>query len=261
MQYVILVFGILCLIYYYCIISLLGVRKDFSLLWLLGGLACIIYFILIRFKAVRDFLDRIPKAIPLIMALIVLVFGLIFVLFVGMTVSGSRGSAPDGADYCIVLGAKTRSDHIPLTLYYRLERALEYHKNNPETVFVVSGGQGADEDATESSVMKSFLLEHGVPEDRIICEDRSRNTDENLDFSYELIRKDCGDREASVIICTTNFHIFRALCLARAKELPVKGGLAAKGKAILGFHYTARECVGLAKELVVGNIKIKDLKS
>ena len=54
----------------------------------------------------------------------------------------------------------------------------------------MSGGQGPDEDRTEASVMHDYLEQHGIDATRIIIEDQSTSTYENLVFSKELLPKE-----------------------------------------------------------------------
>ena len=61
------------------------------------------------------------------------------------------------------------------------------------------------------------------------------------------------------LICTSGFHVYRALCLARHKKIEGVSGLAASGRAELELNYRIRECVGLTKELAVGNIRLTDM--
>ena len=83
-------------------------------------------------------------------------------------------------DALVVLGSRN--------CQYRVEKALEVGGRNPETVYVVSGGNPhLDGPESEAEFMRDCLLTHGVPPERIVIEDRSRNTTENLVFSLERI--------------------------------------------------------------------------
>ena len=84
---------------------------------------------------------------------------------------GLKPEADGTNEYAIVLGAKVKKGNIPsLALRYRLEAALEYAEAYPDIKLVVSGGQGPDEDIEEAIVMKDYLVEHGIEEERIILE-------------------------------------------------------------------------------------------
>lgn len=65
-------------------------------------------------------------------------------------------------DYIIVLGAQVKESGPSVILRYRLDRALSYLKENDNTLVIVSGGQGANEKATEASVMKEYLVNNAM---------------------------------------------------------------------------------------------------
>ncbi|WP_249646204.1 YdcF family protein, partial [Lysinibacillus sp. D3C2_S12] len=95
------------------------------------------------------------------------------------------------ADYMIILGAKVKPGGVPsLSLKSRLEVAVQYLTIYPHVKVIVSGGQGPDEDRTEASVMKDYLEPNGIEASRIIIEDQSTSTYENLVFSKELLPKE-----------------------------------------------------------------------
>ena len=98
-------------------------------------------------------------------------------------------------DYVIVLGCGLNKDGTPTPLLRgRVDKALDfYHKqknsSGKDLVFITSGGQGDDEVISESESMKRYLMEKGIAEDKIIKEDKSRNTYENMMFSKKKIDK------------------------------------------------------------------------
>jgi uncharacterized SAM-binding protein YcdF (DUF218 family) len=84
-------------------------------------------------------------------------------------------------------------------------------------LLITSGGQGTDEDIPESHAMASYLIERGVPGDRVLREDRSTSTMENLTCSRELM---VGRRpNYRCLIVTNNFHAFRAALTARKAKV------------------------------------------
>ena len=154
-------------------------------------------------------------------------------------------------DYLIILGCGIRKDGTPSPLLRgRVDRALAFAAKQEALtgkapVFVPSGGQGPDEPISESASMKRYLLEQGVPEDRILTEDRSTDTHENMRFSWELIR--ARDPGAKVAFATTNYHVFRGgLCARRVKMRAV--GMGAGTKWYFWPNAAVREFVGLLTE-------------
>lgn len=124
----------------------------------------------------------------------------------------------DNVDYSedavIVLGAGIRGDRVTLPLKLRLDKAIEYHRKNPEAVIVVTGGQGFQETVTEAYAMEKYLLEKGVDKSKILKEENATSTAENMEFSKEIL-DGYFDGEYSVVVVTNNFHIFRGVAIAK----------------------------------------------
>lgn len=119
-------------------------------------------------------------------------------------------------DAVIVLGAGIRGEKVSGGLKARLDRAAEYHSENPDAIIVVSGGQGPQEDITEALAMERYLLEKGIPEDKILKEERATSTNENFRFSKELLDEKLGG-DYSVAFVTTDYHIYRAENIASSE--------------------------------------------
>lgn len=161
---------------------------------------------------------------------------------------GLEPKADGSNEYAIVLGAKVKEGNIPsLSLRYRLEATLAYASDNPDVQFVLSGGKGLDEDIEEAIFMKNFLMENGVAENRLIVEDRSTSTYENLLFSKQLL----PDEVDSVTIITSDYHLYRAKLLAR--KLGWKSDVvAAKTPEVVEMKLKLRERLALLKTYIVG---------
>lgn len=112
-------------------------------------------------------------------------------------------------DVIIVLGAGIHGERVSLTLRDRLDAAIECHEQNPDAVIVVTGGQGPQEDITEALAMERYLVEHGIPQEKIWKEERATSTYENFVFSKALIDERLGENYSAVYV-TTDFHMFRA---------------------------------------------------
>lgn len=141
-----------------------------------------------------------------IFTVIVSVFG--FSTFLG--VYGRRSSAGYNEDVAIVLGAGTRNGYVRTTLGMRLDKAVEYHRRNPNALIVVSGGQGHRETLTEAEIMAQYLIDNGVPAELIILEKEAYSTYSNMRYSKVLIDEHFNFIPNAVII-TSDFHMFRSI--------------------------------------------------
>jgi hypothetical protein len=159
----------------------------------------------------------------------------------------------DNCDYIIVLGCQIRGDRITKSLKNRLDAAYDYACNNQDTRIIVSGGQGKGENKTEALAMYEYLCSRGISSERIVMEDKSTDTNENMLYSVRHI-DDCN---AKVGIVTNDFHIFRAKLLARGKGLNNICGIPAPSDEVLFVNYMVREAVGIVKDFVYGNYQVK----
>ena len=155
-----------------------------------------------------------------------------------------------GLDYIIVLGAQVRSSGPSNVLQYRLDTAADYLKENPETVCIVSGGQGWNEPETEAAVMKEYLISHGIDESRILTEDQSLNTHQNIEYSARL----CDPETNRIGIVTNNFHVFRAVHLAKKAGYRSVCGIAAPINPYYLPNNLLRESMGIGKDFLFGNL-------
>ena len=81
----------------------------------------------------------------------------------GCVVSHMHDKGEDGLDYIVVLGAQMRQNGPSVVLQYRLDEAIKYLNDNPDTICIVSGGQGYNEPCTEAQGMAEYLEKKGVP--------------------------------------------------------------------------------------------------
>lgn len=114
----------------------------------------------------------------------------------------------------IVLGAGIHGETPSYPLALRLRAAKKYYDKNPDTVVIVSGGQGFQENISEAQAMEKYLIRLGVPEDKIIKEDQSHSTAQNMAFSKAIL-DELFEGDYSVTVVTNNFHIYRAVSIAK----------------------------------------------
>ncbi|MEU4286585.1 YdcF family protein [Kribbella sp. NPDC026596] len=145
----------------------------------------------------------------------------LFVCFLAYAFVYSRVRSSRKVDFVIVLGSGLRGSRVPPLLASRLDRAKQVYdraiRRGRSTLIITSGGQGPDEDIPESHAMASYLIERGVPEDRVLREDESTSTWENLTFSRELMV--ARQPKYRCLIVTNNFHAFRAALTARRAKV------------------------------------------
>ncbi len=150
------------------------------------------------------------------------------------------GAGGSGA-YAVVLGAGVNGTVPSRALWARLNAALDFAREEPEAMLVLSGGQGSGEDISETQCMYNWLTERGVDPSRLILEDRSTSTEENLTFSAEKLRE-LGVEPENVTIITAGYHICRAKLMAEDLGYThVSARAAYTGYPVLELNYYLRE--------------------
>lgn len=241
----ILVFlGVLSALYGILVLQV-GSGTSFWLIWEVIGIC---FFLLALFLH-KDFFG-IYKKIGMCLNGMIAVGIIALIILCGMIVTEFKGIGNSDMDYIIVLGAQIREDGPSVVLRYRLDAAIKYLNENPNTMCIVSGGQGSNEKISEAEAMAEYLLKNGIEKNRIILEDKSKNTVENIKYSKLLMK----EPYESVGIVTNNFHVFRATQIAKAQGLKGVCGIAAKSSALYLPNNVLRECLGILKDWAMGNI-------
>ena len=172
----------------------------------------------------------------------------IMMLFLG--IYGNVDNVTYNEDAVIVLGAGIKGEYVTELLAYRLLNAIEFSRINPNAVIIVSGGQGPDEDITEALAMERYLVMRGVPPEKIIREEASKSTYENLLYSKEIL-DNLFNGPYKVTIITNDFHIFRAVGIAGKLGLAATHFHANTKWYSVPFNYS-RECLAVFKFWVFG---------
>lgn len=142
-----------------------------------------------------------------------------FMLFIA--IMSRTNSAEFDEDAVIVLGCGLHGSVPSGNLVDRLNAAYDYYSKNPDAVIVVSGGQGPQEKCTEAEAMSNYLIEMGIPKNRIVMEDKATSTNENYRFSKEIL-DNILEENYEVVYITNSFHSYRAGELAKINGLNAK---------------------------------------
>ena len=186
-----------------------------------------------------------PVKLWRVLAALVCVGLLYFCVVEFFIIRDARTDREPDRNYLIVLGAAVYKDQPSLTLVRRMEGALDYLEQYPESVAIVSGGMGPGETITEAQAMHDWLLSHGIAEERIIMEPRATSTQENLTFSFDLIRERGDDPDGNVAIVSSAYHLYRAKTMARNLGVDAAGVAAPWGYFFVMLNYFIREAFGV----------------
>ncbi len=195
---------------------------------------------------------RLSKTWRIVLAALLVLGAAAFAVFEAPVISNAKTDADPQSDYLIVLGAGVNGSAPSLSMVNRLEAALDYLEAYPDAVAIVSGGQGAGEDVTEASAMHDWLVAHGMPESRIVQEDQSTSTRENLENSFAIIRSRGGDPADGVAVVSSEYHLYRAKQMARALGAKPLGVAAETTLPTMRANYFIREAFAAAYMQVFG---------
>ena len=185
-------------------------------------------------------------------SLFVLSFALVQICIIGVHFEENDPAAAPKADYYLTLGALVNPDGQPsAALAARCDAAIGVLNANPESRAILCGGQGGDEPRTEAEAMRDYMTAHGADPARLILEEQSANTRQNLQNSLPLLEErgfdSCGGR---VAIVTNDFHMARVTLLWNlpAKVVQVPARLPWRW---LSANYYLRESFAVVNDLVI----------
>lgn len=250
MGYFLIVSGIVFLLYYVSAVMYAGVGTSIIWIWLLGGIVLLAAGGANLYCKKHEIALLIPAAVKWISGFVLMVAAVLFIIGEVWIFSGIAQKGEPDLDYIVVLGCQVRGDHPSRALKERIDTAQAYLEENPDTIAILSGGQGTGENMSEAQCMYEYLVASGIQAERLIKEEHSTSTVENLQFSKQYILNE----DASVGVISNNFHIYRSVAIAKKQGYENVCGIAAPSRSILQPHYLVRECMALWKEKILKNI-------
>lgn len=181
------------------------------------------------------------KTILIIIALLTCTFYIVFLITLTKIIFNAKSDASN-ENTIILLGCRVKGLIPTKALLSRCNSAYNYLIKNENCVCVLSGGQGSDEQISEAECMKEILLNKGINENRLFIENRSTSTKENLKYSLDVIKK--NNLDENVLICTSEYHLYRARLIAKFCHINAKS-LAAHSIRFLRIPAFTREVFGI----------------
>lgn len=173
--------------------------------------------------------------------------------------------APDAN--VIILGCEVKGEKPSRMLKGRMDAAVDYLQEHPGLYCVLSGGKGENEKISEAECMFRYMTARGISAERLIKEDQSVSTRENLQFSLQKLREAGllqadGDSEkesaavsgensgsrAQIAVVTNEFHACRARLIAKSLGVDTGTVPAASPWWLLPTFYV-RELYGLLYQI------------
>lgn len=182
-----------------------------------------------------------------------LLLGILAATVTGVLVGwASVGHEGVSCRYIVVLGAGVDGTTPSLSLRERLDAAYDYLISNPQTICVVSGGQGDGEQITEAECMYLELIRRGIEPERIWQENKATSTVENLRFSLDLIEERTGTRPSQIGLVSSDYHLYRAGLMAEDQDITAIGIPAETSLLHLEINYFLREIAAVWYYCLIG---------
>ena len=266
--------GVLCVAYFIVIVVYAGIGTSFAFIWLFFA-ALLLFLVYGRWYYSRN-MDRIPRWVPVSVVTTCVAGVVALAVLCVLVFLGAASSDKKNLDYVIVLGARVKEHTVSNSLKKRLDKAIEYAEENPDTILVLSGGRGPGEDVSEAEVMRQYLEYNGVRPEQLLIEDRSVSTVENIAYSKVVIEEHrnrdkkelvpltrrttsvpyaiAPDKPLEIGVLTSNFHIYRARLTAEKWGIENVYGISADSDPVLFIHLCVRECASIVKDRLMGNM-------
>ena len=219
--------GVLCIAYFIVIVVYAGIGTSFAFIWLF--FAALLFFLVYGRGYYSRNMDRIPRWVPVSVVTTCVAGVVALAVLCVLVFLGAASSDKKNLDYVIVLGARVKEHTVSNSLKKRLDKAIEYAQENPDTILVLSGGRGPGEDVSEAEVMRQYLEYNGVRPEQLLIEDRSVSTVENIAYS-------------------------KARLTAEKWGFDNVYGISADSDPVLFIHLCVRECASIVKDRLMGNM-------
>ncbi|MGL4741250.1 MAG: YdcF family protein [Sarcina sp.] len=229
------------------VIVVLGkiIGADFTELFAIGFII-MLYGVYISFRILKITKKKVARILARVYQILVVIFIAAFIAIETIIWSQIISSAIESKNpsnieskYVIVLGGGIHGTKPGNILEGRLNTAIAYLNSHKDAMVICSGGQSPMEEVAESVAMKNYLVQHGISESRILQDNKSKTTIENLEYSKEILEKE-GAAKDQVLIVTSSFNILRAEIIAKDFGLNAKF-LGSNSKFRYNLNYSIRE--------------------
>ncbi len=220
---------------------------GFSALWLYAGIFFLVLAVLQKKKLLVPFIKKIRLSVKLAFCFCAGILFLIFGINLFFICNPRLADGSEDVKYVIVLGGGiTKDAQLTTSVQKRVKTAADYLKKHEKTLAVVTGGKGKFSPCPESDVLKPALESYGIEKDRVLAENKAKDTIENFLFSVKLISEkeniSVSDvLNANVAVVTSDFHLARAERLSKRMGFKNVYGVASKTPLIFVLNSYMRE--------------------
>lgn len=227
--------------------TFLDILTSFGNIWAYVGIVMIL-LAFYRLKHGHSFWSTLKKW----MKRLILIFGGVCILIAGINLcfiltpkvvdmeslanadTFPNGQFGDDRTFVILLGGGIdKNGKLPKPVIRRLEKAAEYLRLDESACCVVTGGTLKWLPCPEAPEIKRQLVLRGIPEERILVEDKALDTIQNFQLSLEVLKNQFALStqevlDSEIIVVTSDYHLRRAERLAARMGFTNVKGLKAK---------------------------------
>lgn len=240
LRIILILLGVVCIAYCLLVLSVIGTGSWFNFAFGIIGaflLACGILG-----NQLVAWITKWPMPAKIIVAVLCVAVILNFAIFEIKVIHASHQTPDPGADVIIVLGAKVKNTGPSREFAVRLQTAADYAIENPKTYVFLTGGQGSDEPQSEAEAGFDYMISRGISKERLLFEKKSTSTIENFSFAKDVLEKEgLYKDDMRVVVCSSEFHLYRAGLLAKEAGFNNVQFLGSTGLRLLLPQYYLRE--------------------
>lgn len=226
-----------------------GTIFSFSAIWFLLAVICVVIFALRKLHLWRKSSKKFKIAVFSILGIVILIAGIN--LFFICTPKLSNGN--ENPEYVILLGGGiTKDAKLTKNVQQRVKVCAEYLKEHPNAICVVTGGKGPFSPCSESDVLKPAVESYGIESERVLAENKAKDTIQNFEFSAKILSEYSGKSISEILnspitVITNDFHIARAERLAKRMGFTNIYGKCAKTPILFRPNVYSREILCYVK--------------
>ncbi len=143
----------------------------------------------------------------------VLLLALVYLFINALTICQyGKKDEKQKSDVVVVLGAGTNNKGVSPVYQERLNHGIWLYENNYADYIIVTGGTGEGEKVSDAYRAKKYVCSKGVPENVVLMEEQSKITQENLEYTKEIMKE---NRWNTCILVSDPLHMKRAMLIAR----------------------------------------------
>ena len=178
----------------------------------LAGICFIIYALLVYFQKSKSKAVSVTATVLKVIAWVLIAAFLVSFVIVETNIMSAIKSDKKECDYILVLGCGLRGKELTRTAVARADAAIEYMSEYPDCTAILCGGQGKDELISEAQAIYNYMTKHGIYKNRLLKEEKSTDTTENIRFAKELLP---SENSSPVGVVTNDFHLYRSAMIMK----------------------------------------------